>query len=134
MMERELSVKVLADSKKFEKEYRTRVGKLFIKHGDYSFFTPDMTQKEMIDAVYSHHLIMKNPTYIHFKGNGTIIFKDGFEMPLSYSHPTSIVSTDLGNIQTIHIENSRVMTIENLTSFNHMKREDICFLYLLSLS
>lgn len=130
MMERELSILFFSDSKRFEKEYRTRIGMLFIKHGNYSFFTPNMTKKEMIDAVYSHHLIVKNPTYIHFKGDGYILFKDGFIMNISASHPTSVLSKDLKNIKEVHIRNKQIMTIENLTTFNRMENPDICFVYL----
>lgn len=130
LLYRELSISLFGDSKIFERKYKDKIGKLFLKHSDYKFVDDSLSKAMQIDLIFENYLIVKNPTYINFKGKGAITFTDGFQLPIDPHHSTSLMSSDIKNIDKITINANRVMTVENLTSFNRLYDENTLFIYL----
>lgn len=77
---------------------------------------------ESNDDLLRYLNILKNESYIHFKGFGTINFVNGASYEL-FGMPFAISSEQLSMIKNIEIDNSCIVTIENLTSFNSMDNE-----------
>ncbi len=131
IMERELSIQLFSDSKLFEKKYKSKVCSLLIEYGDYANLAKDEPdKKKQYDMILSENQIVKNPTYIYFKGYGTIIYDDGMEIKLSPFHPIAIISTDLLKIKQFIVCSENIITIENLTSYNRMNLPDYFQIYL----
>ena len=78
IMERELSIQLFANSKSFEKTYKSKVCSLLIEYGSYEIYTHNEKEKKVLNTiVLAANNIVQNPTYIYFKGNGKICFYDG---------------------------------------------------------
>ena len=117
--EREFSVQVFGDSKKFE-DVRTQVQSILFEYGDFP-------NKEMLLANLN---IVKNPGYIYFKGQGRLTI-DNQMIDFSNIHGgLAISSDDLKNVRSIEILGKSVMTIENLTTFSSFNSEDCFVIYL----
>ena len=129
ILERELSIELFGDSKLFEKELKSKVCSLLESYCEPDEFTENDSgiKKEMI---LSSYLVVKNPTYFYFKGNGRIAFKDGTAIELSYQRPVAMRSDSVADISSIAISCETVMTIENLTSFNRIRSNEIFCLFL----
>ena len=130
ILERELSIEVFSDSKMFEK-YKPKVCDLLIKYGG-STAVSDITddkkvQRERILAEYS---IVKNPTYIYFKGMGRLDFRNGHSINLDPDIPIAVNSCSIADISHITAVDSKIMTVENLTSFNRLEPSGVFLLYL----
>lgn len=116
---RDFSVKVFGDSKVFEK-IKHKVTRLLFQYGDFP-------QEETILEELN---IVKNPGHVYIKGCG-IITISGQVIDLSVlSGDIAISSVILKNIGKIEITGSRVITIENLTTFNHFFQPNTFALYL----
>lgn len=116
---RDFSVKVFGDSKVFEK-IKHKVTRLLFQYGD---FPQDETILEDLN-------IVKNPGHVYIKGCG-IITIGGQIIDLSVlKGDIAISSVLLKSIDKIKITGSRVITIENLTTFNHFSQSDTFVLYL----
>lgn len=116
---RDFSVRVFGDSKVFEK-IKHKVTKLLIQYGDFP-------QEETILEDLN---IVKNPGHVYIKGSG-IITISGQSIDLSaLNGDIAISSVLLRSIDRIKITGSRVITIENLTTFNHFFQPDTFALYL----
>lgn len=72
--------------------------------------------------------IIKSPGYVYFKGYGSIKFINGEEYRL-FGNMLGLLSTDLMYIRHIHINNKKVITVENLTTF-YDENEDDFYVYL----
>ena len=119
-MERNFSVRVLKDSKKFQKI------KSKVIHILKLYF--DANGEE--DEILSDFNIMKNPGSISIKGKGTILIKNS-RINLEDFGKEFIISSS--NIQYLKIEElpvKKIMTVENLTSFYSINLEDTLFIYL----
>ena len=131
IMERELSIELFSDSKIFEKKYQAKVCRILKNFGNYSSIIDEQTDAKTINKMLlAENNIVSNPTYIHFKGNGKIKFRDGTIMTLSYAHPTAVNSQDIRNISVINIDMNTVITVENLTSYNRLRSEKDFIIYL----
>lgn len=64
--------------------------------------------------------VLKNPSYVFFKGFGSIVFANGTQYKL-FGNSIGICSDILNDIDSITVDNETVMTIENLTTFNDIK-------------
>lgn len=74
--------------------------------------------------------IIKNPTYINFKGAGSITIK-GQRIDLTgLSSDIAISSIMLSDIDKIQVVGKAVITIENLTSFHTFRDKDMFAIYL----
>ena len=109
ILRRSFSIKLYGDSKRYE-ELENKVFKIIT---DFS------TEKSQFD-----YNIMKNSTYVYFRGNISLNI-DGNEMQLSnLSNGIGISSKDIDKLSNIVIKSKKLVTIENLTSFNNLKGED----------
>lgn len=116
---RDFSVRVFGDSKVFEK-IRRKVVRLLFQYGDFP-------QEETILEDLN---IIKNPGHVYIKGSG-IITIGGQVIDLSaLNGDIAISSVLLKNIERIKVSGSRVITIENLTTFNHFSQPDTFSIYL----
>ena len=117
--ERDFSVRVLGDSKAFEK-LRDRVTALLYKYGDFP-------ERETILADLN---IVRNPGHVYFKGQGEISLC-GQKIDFSSMRGDLALSSDmLADIDNISVFGSAVVTIENLTTFNSFNCNDSFAIYL----
>ena len=130
ILERELSISVLHDSKLWEKKYKSKVCKLLRDKGDYSEILQDLNEKEGIKAILEQHNIFDNPTYVYFKGDAEIYFSDDNVIHITPENPVALSSVSMKNITKVEVKDSRILTIENLTSFNRVTQNDTFCIYL----
>lgn len=117
--ERDFSIRVLGDSKAFEK-IRSKVVLLLYEYGDF----PDK------DTLLADLNIVKNPGHVYFKGNGKITVC-GQEIDFSKMIGDMAISSEmLKNVDDITVLGDVVITIENLTTFNAFKCENSFAIYL----
>lgn len=139
ILERELSIEVLGDSKEFEKSYRSRVCRILGKYADADQ-SPDGTGPDILEssddpracqrALLEEYGVYANPSYIYLKGKGTVTFSDGSVCLLRKDCPIAFLSETMKTVSRIEIDDHDLMTVENLTSFNRIRRDDTFFLYL----
>ncbi|MDD2534851.1 MAG: DUF2220 family protein [Eubacteriales bacterium] len=116
---RDFSVQVFKDSKVFDR-ISSKVVSLLFEYGDF----PEKEQ------VLSSLNLIKNPTYVNFKGSGVIILK-GQLIDLSVLPGDIAISSELlPDIEVIKVKGNIVMTIENLTSFHIANGSDHFLIYL----
>ena len=116
---RDFSVRVFKDSKKFEL-IASKVINLLFEFGEF----PEK------DQVLGSLNIIKNPTYVNFKGAGKIRIS-GQEIDLtSLNGDIAISSAMIGDIDEIKVVGRGVISIENLTSFHSFNHRDMFAVYL----
>jgi len=116
---RDFSVKVFGDSKTFE-SIKSKVKRLLFQYGDF----PEE------DTILEELNIIKNPGHVYIKGSAVIVIK-GQRLDLSeLNGDIAISSVLLPEISSINVTGSRVMTIENLTTFNAFREKDTFAVYL----
>ena len=131
ILERELSIEVLGDSKVFEKSYRTRVCRILEKYGTWDrAVSEDLSGREREIAILEEYGVYANPSYIYMKGDGSITFSDGIRYVLSSDIPLAFSSESISGISRFEIRDHDFMTVENLTSCNRIRRENTFFQYL----
>lgn len=131
LLERELSIVRFGNSKTFEKRFRSRVCHILQTYGDYAELldgVDDKREKEQI--ILGEHDIYSNPSYVYIKGNATLKFRGLQPVELSPELSVAYSSETLERLEQIDIHDLKLMTIENLTSFNRMKDSDYFYLYL----
>lgn len=131
ILERELSIEVLGDSKIFEKSFRTRVCRILDQYGTWDrAVSQDLSGREREIAILEEYGVYANPSYIYMKGHGSITFSDGTCYALAPDIPVAFSSESISRISCFEIRDHDLMTVENLTSFNRIRRENTFFLYL----
>ncbi len=116
---RDFSVKVFGDSKAFE-SVMGKVRRLLFKYGDF----PDE------ESVFEDLNIIKNPGHVFIKGCAVIQI-GGQTIDLSkLGGDIAVSSSLLPSINEIKVTGSRVVTIENLTTFNSFSESDTFAVYL----
>ncbi len=137
ILERELSVAVLGDSKKWEKQFRSKVCNILKKYGDYDTLLLGVSdeedkedKREMERILLAEHHVYSNPAYVHFKGNAEILFDSGQKMCVDRYMPIAFSSETLNRLKAIRILDQGVMTIENLTSFSRMQVDNKFLIFL----
>ena len=88
-------------------------------------------EKEVNKIILEECGIFANPSYVYFKGNGTIVFENGNVSKICSDIPLGISSASIRKIVSFEITDSKIMTVENLTSFNRIN-EDVTFYIFLS--
>jgi predicted CopG family antitoxin len=106
---RDFSVKVFKDSKIFD-GISSKVINLLYEYGDY----PENEREQILGALN----IIKNPTYVNFKGAGRITIKGQIIDFSKLSNDIAISSAGLADIEKIEALENSVITIENLTTFH----------------
>ena len=116
---RDFSVRLFRDSKMFDR-IRSKVINLLFEYGDF----PEKNQ------VLESLNIIDNPTYVNFKGAGVItIARQRIDLGRLKSD-IAISSALLEEVEHIEITGNKVVTIENLTSFNTAKDSEAFLIYL----
>ena len=117
--QRDFSIRLFSDSKVFER-IRNKVAKILFKYGDF----PDE------ESVLEDMNIVKNPGHVYLKGKGRIRIA-GQEIDLSILNGDIAISSDLlKSIDEIRIDGQRIITIENLTTFNRFNDSNALTIYL----
>jgi hypothetical protein len=114
---RNFSLKVFGDSKKFE-VIESKVLRM-IK----DFLNDESLTLEEFN-------IFSNPSYVYFKGNGKIILTNTILDISELNYGIGISSKELNEINNIDINDSKIITIENLTTFNTFNEPDFLSIYL----
>ena len=131
ILERELSIELFSNSKTFEKEYRGKVLTILKKYGKFNEILENVPdEREQGHAILAEYNVFPNPTYVNFKGEGLLRLKDGKMIELSSSMPIAIDSDTLDRIENVEVVSSRIVTVENLTSFNRVHDDKTFFIYL----
>lgn len=116
---RDFSVKVFKDSKVFER-IAGKVVNLIYEYGNF----PEK------DKVLGNLNIIKNPTYVNFKGPGSISIKEQRLDLTNFRGDLAVSSIMLADIDKIDITGKAVITIENLTSFHTFSDKEMFAIYL----
>ena len=101
---RNFSIKIYGDSKKYE-TLENKICRII----------KDFSNDENIENEYN---IIPNYTYVYFKGNIMLKFKDTNINAKEFKGGIAISSEDIENIKEITVYN-KLITIENLTTFNN---------------
>ncbi len=105
---RDLSIRLFHDSKRVEKLESKAKGLLY-QYGDY-------LDK---DSVFEECNVLKTPTYVSVKGNAILVIA-GQTVDLSKFVGDIALSTELlKELENITVTGTRVVTVENLTSFHN---------------
>lgn len=130
LLERELSILLLADSKAFEEKYRTKICKLLCTYMDFSerlVGIDDTREKEKV--ILEEFKIYKNPSYVYLKGKITLVLKDKKTIRID-SAPLALSSDLLKTLTSITVETENIVTVENLTSFHRVNDDNCVYIYL----
>ncbi|MCR5218500.1 Wadjet anti-phage system protein JetD domain-containing protein [Treponema sp.] len=130
ILERELSISVLHDSKLWEKKYKSKICKLLKEKINTFDLIQNADEKEANKIILEQYNIFDNPTYVYFKGKANIHFSDGSLITISQENPIALSSVSLKNITKLEIINTQIITIENLTTFNRVNKDDLFCIYL----
>ena len=130
IMERELSVAVLGDTKLFEKSYKSRICSIIEEYGELELDLSVLDKKEKEKAILEEYQVFSNPSYIFFKGNVDIHYVDGSSISVTPDNPIAILSEAMERIEMIKVNSNRIVTVENLTSYNRINDNKSTFIYL----
>ena len=131
ILERELSISVLSNSKTWEEKYKRKVLKILRQSGYFNSLIENCgDEKEINKVILEECNVYSNPSYVYFKGNGNIAFKNGKCLSVFSDIPLALYSPSINDIISFEIEDSKIMTVENLTSFNRIKESDTFFIFL----
>lgn len=131
ILERELSISVLANSKSWESKYKTKILRILKKSGYFDSLIENCAdEKEVNKVILEECNIFANPSYVYFKGNGTIFFENGNITKTCSEIPFAISSASIEKINSFEITDSKIMTVENLTSFNRINNSDTFYIFL----
>lgn len=131
ILERELSISVLANSKSWESKYKTKILRIIKKSGYFNSLIENCAdEKEVNKVILEECNIFANPSYVYFKGNGTIFFENGTVTKTCSEIPFAISSASIEKINSFEITDSKIMTVENLTSFNRINNSDTFYIFL----
>lgn len=131
ILERELSISILSNSKAWEEKYKKKILKILRQNERFASFAENCAdEKETDKAILEECNIFSNPSYVYFKGSGTITFDNGNCISLFSDIPLALSSAAINKITAFEIIDKKIMTVENLTSFNRIKKSDIFFIFL----
>ncbi len=131
ILERELSIAVLGDSKTWEKHYRAKVCRLLKNYGDFEELLQGVDdEKEVSRILLEECQVVPNPSYVYLKGDAELMLADGQKLRIGLDLPVAFTEKTLKGIKKITILASRVMTVENLTSFNRLEESDFFYIFL----
>lgn len=116
---RDFSIRVLGDSKSFEKMKSTVIS-ILDQYGDF----PDR------ESILQDLNIIKNPGHVFFKGNGIIQINNQIIDLNFIQGDVGISSSLLSSIKRIEVSGKSVVTIENLTTFNTYQPKQEFVIYL----
>lgn len=131
ILERELSVAVFGDTKVFENGYKARLVSVLKNYGDVEEVIAGLDEeKEITYAILEEFNIYSNLKYVYFKGNGEIDLQGGVSYILTPDLPMAMPMEKLKRVKKIIVNDSTVMTVENLASYNRIFPQDCFCIYL----
>ncbi|MDT8718813.1 hypothetical protein IAI10_19335 [Clostridium sp. 19966] len=121
---RELSMKIFKNSKTLE-AMEGKIKNIILE------FHPRADYLSEIEDLFGEFNILKNPSYVMFKGRGIIKFKSSSIDLSQLENGIGISSKDLEALEfeSVH-QVKRLITIENLTTFNRFKDSEAVIIYL----
>lgn len=117
--ERDFSVRLYSDSKRF-KTVESRIVSIIYEYGEFP-------NKE---GILGELNLLKNPTYVHMKGAGSITFGEQSLNLEVLPADIALSSENLFQISSVDISGTVVMTIENLTTFHRFNEKNVFAIYL----
>lgn len=130
IMERELSVAVLGDTKLFEKSYRSRICSIIEEYGCLDVDLSTLDKKERERVILEEYQVYSNPSYIYFKGDVELFYYDGTSIVVKPDNPIAILSNVINRVEKIKVYSKQIVTVENLTSYNRINDIESTFIYL----
>lgn len=131
ILERELSISLLSNSKTWEEKYKKKILKILRQNEPFASLAENCAdEKETDKAILEECNIFSNPSYVYFKGSGTITFENGNCIKIFPDIPLALSSTAISKIEAFEIADNKIMTVENLTSFNRIKKSETFFIFL----
>ncbi|MBQ9067241.1 MAG: hypothetical protein IJ133_06965 [Clostridia bacterium] len=135
ILERELSLEVLGDSKLLEKTYRNKLGSLMEEYGEYEELLSGLEGKgadakaARCRAIFESHQVFRNPSYLYVKGPLELVFPEK-TICLTVEDDMAFSSGTLERVTAVKVNAHRLVTVENLTSFHRVAHPDTVYLYL----
>lgn len=130
LLERELSMLVLADSKAFETKYRTKICKLLCEYMDFEGKLEGIdNDREREKVILEEFNVYANPSYVYLKGKVNIGLKNGGQLIIGEA-PLALSSELIKEITSFVVENQNIVTVENLTSFHRVNARENTYIYL----
>lgn len=117
--ERDFSVRLYNDSKAFER-IRNKVARILFQYGDFP--------KE--ETVLEDMNIVKNPGHVYLKGKGIITIKEQTIDLSILKGDIALSSVILKDIDDVKITGDKLITVENLTTFNRFSDPNALIIYL----
>ena len=131
ILERELSISLLSNSKTWEEKYKKKILKILRQNEPFASLAENCAdEKETDKAILEECNIFSNPSYVYFKGSGTITFENGNCIKIFPDIPLALSSAAISKIEIFEIADNKIMTVENLTSFNRIKKTNTFFIFL----
>lgn len=130
LLERELSMMVLSDSKDFELKYRSKICKILRGYMDFEDKLEGIdNDREREKVILEEFHVFTNPSYIYLKGKVCVRLKDGEYLKIGKA-PMALSSELIREIASIAVESNRIVTVENLTSFHRVNDSGNTYIYL----
>lgn len=130
LLERELSILLLADSKAFEERYRNKICKILCTYMDFEEKLAGIDDiREQEKVILEEFKIYANPSYVYLKGKIQLNLNDGKTIHID-SAPIALSSDLIRKIELITVVAENIVTVENLTSFHRVKEENCAYIYL----
>lgn len=130
LLERELSILLLADSKAFEEKYRNKICKMLCTYIDFSEKLVGIDEaREQEKVILEEFHIYTNPSYVYLKGKVALCLDTGNTIQID-SSPMALSSDMIKQIVSIRVERENIVTVENLTSFHRVNDENCAYIYL----
>lgn len=130
LLERELSMMVLSDSKAFELKYRSKICKILRGYMEFEDKLEGIdNDREREKVILEEFHVFTNPSYIYIKGKVCIRLKDGECFKIGKA-PMALSSELIREISSIAVESNRIVTVENLTSFHRVNDSENTYIYL----
>lgn len=130
LLERELSMMVLADSKAFEMKYRAKICKLLCRYMNFGDKLEGIdNDREREKVILEEFNIYANPSYVYLKGKVSIGLNNGDHLKIGKA-PLALSSELIHEIAFITVESPGIVTVENLTSFHRINDLENTYIYL----
>ena len=129
--ERDLSKRVMNDSKALTRDIRVLLEKILTACADEEVLSAYEERKASLGSsaqILPIYGVVKTPQYIYTQGDMTIRFRDG-KTVVTQGYPYAFSSEYLNDIENIKVDSSRLITVENLTTYEDMHEEDTAKLY-----
>lgn len=130
LLERELSILLLADSKAFGDKYRSKICKILCSYMDFSERLAGIDDiREQEKVILEEFKIYTNPSYVYLKGKISLCMDDGRTIQVE-QEPLALSSDLIKKIVSITMGSQKIVTVENLTSFHRVNSENCAYIYL----